>query len=206
MVVMTSTLPPGTPREPRPTDHFVVSATITADEYLATGDERPRYAELINGEVILSTPILRHQRVAAELRFLVTLWCKAAPGRGESPDSVDTKLDTGNVYAPDVWWVSEDHRPGRDAQYLDGPPDLAVEVRSPSTWRFDVGVKRETYERSGLPELWLIDTASETIIVYRRSSPKETSFDISLEVGRGETHTTPLMPEFALDVGALFDR
>ena len=184
----------------------VMTTLLTADEYLATGDERPRYTELIYGEVIVSTPILRHQRVSARLRFLISLWCEAAPGRGESPDSVDTKLDAGNVYAPDVWWVSEAHRPGRDAQYLDGPPDLAVEVRSPSTWRFDVGVKRETYERSGLPELWLIDTASETILVYRRSTADSLLFDISLEVGRGEELTSALLPEFVLDVGALFDR
>ena len=109
------------------------------------------------------------------------------------------------MYAPDVWWVSEAHRSGRDALYLDGPPDLAVEVRSPSTWRFDVGVKRETYERSGLPELWLIDTASETILVYRRSTADSLLFDISLEVGRGEELTSALLPEFVLDVGALFD-
>ena len=32
--------------------------------------------------------------------------------------------------------------------HLVGPPDLAVEIRSPSTWRFDVGMKLETYERA----------------------------------------------------------
>ena len=183
-----------------------MSTLLSADEYLATGDERPRHAELINGEVIVNSPILRHQRICSRLRFLILVWCEAAPERGESPDSVDTKLDTGNVFAPDVRWIAESRRPPVDAKYLDTPPDLVVEVRSPSTWHFDVGTKRETYERYALPELWLVDTASNTILVYRRSASTSPTFDISFEVGAGEFLDTPMMPGLVVDVGALFDR
>ena len=76
-----------------------MTALMTADEYLATGDERPRSTELINGEVIVNTPSLRHQRIGARIQFLLQLWCAEAPGRGESPLSVDAHLDAGNVYA-----------------------------------------------------------------------------------------------------------
>ena len=183
-----------------------MTSLMTADEYLATGDELPRFTELIDGEIIVNTPSVRHQRIANEIRFLLNLWCREVSGRGESPDPVDARLDPGNVYAPDVWWVSEMHRPDRDASHLNGPPDLAIEVRSPSTWRFDVGVKRETYERAGLPELWLVDTASHTIIVYRRSTPDVASFDVALEVGAGETLESPQLPGFRLNIAALFDR
>ena len=183
-----------------------MTALMTADEYLATGDERPRSTELINGEVIVNTPSLRHQRIGARIQFLLQLWCAEAPGRGESPLSVDAHLDAGNVYAPDVWWVSEVHRPPRDAAHLTGPPDLAVKVRSPSTWRFDVGVKRETYERAGLPELWLVDTASHTILVFRRSGPDASSFDVALEIGAGNMLESPQLPGFRLDIADLFDR
>lgn len=183
-----------------------MTALMTADEYLATGDERPRFTELINGEVIVNTPNLRHQRIGGRIQFLLQLWCEEATGRGESPLSVDARLDTGNVYAPDVWWVNESHRPPRDAAHLAGPPDLAVEIRSPSTWRFDIGVKRETYERAGLPELWLVDTASDTILVYRRSHPRAPTFDIALELAAGQQLTSHLLPGFTLDIEALFDR
>jgi Uma2 family endonuclease len=181
-----------------------MTTLLTADEYLATGDERPRFTELINGEVIVNSPTLRHQRLSARIRYLIAVWCDAAPDRGESPDTVDAKLDTGNVFAADVIWLSSARTPKGDVPNLDGPPDLAVEVRSPSTWRFDVGTKRLTYERAGLPELWLVDSASNTILVYRRSSPTNPTFDVALEVGAGEQLTTPMMPDFVLDVGALF--
>ena len=134
------------------------------------------------------------------------LWCEQAPGRGEAPLSVDAKLSDGDVYAPDVWWVCEANRPARDAKHLVGPPDLAVEIRSPSTWRFDVGMKFETYERAELPELWLVDTASNSILVYRRSSPAAKTFDVALEFSEGERLTSPMLPGLSVDITALFDR
>jgi Uma2 family endonuclease len=181
-----------------------VTTLLTADQYLATGDERPRCTELIDGEVIVNTPIVRHQRIAARLRFLISVWCEAEPGRGESPDPIDAQLDTGNVFAPDVQWISAKRMPEADAGHLVGPPDLAVEIRSPSTWRYDIGAKRATYERAGLPELWLIDSASNSILVCRRTLPTGATFDVTLEVGANETLTTPLLPGFELDVGQLF--
>lgn len=47
---------------------------------------------------------------------------------------VDVRLDDDHVYAPDLLWFSSGHVPVGDVPYVDGPPDLAVEVRSPSTW------------------------------------------------------------------------
>jgi Uma2 family endonuclease len=69
---------------------------------------------------------------------------------------------------------------------LDAPraprmPDLAVEVRSPATWVYDVGPKRDLYERHGLRELWLADTASRTLLIYRRSQ-EQSGFDFKAEL------------------------
>jgi Uma2 family endonuclease len=181
-----------------------MTTLLTADEYLTTGDERPRDCELINGDVIVNTPTFRHQRLTARLRFLISVWCDAEAGRGEAPDPIDVKLDDGNVFAPDVQWISAQRMPANDAPNLIGPPDLAIEVRSPSTWKFDVGIKKDTYERAGLPERWLVDLASNTILVFRRSATTSNTFDVALEVTANENLTTPLLPGFVLNVGALF--
>jgi Uma2 family endonuclease len=83
-------------------------------------------------------------------------------------------------------------------------PDIAVEIRSPSTWRYDIGVKKARYEEHGLPELWLVDTAADEVIVFRRSQPKAPTFDVSLELARGDALTSPLLPGFALALDELF--
>ena len=183
----------------------LTSTRLTADEYFALPPTERR-TQLINGEIVVTEAALRHQRVAGEIYFLLTAWLRENPGHGEAGLPVDVHLDHLNVYAPDVWWVPDDDKPARKAKRIVGPPALAVEVRSPSTWRYDVGVKKRTYERLGLAELWLVDTASDTVLVYRRSSREAAEFDVELELAVGESLTTPLLPGFSLDLAALFDR
>jgi Uma2 family endonuclease len=82
------------------------------------------------------------------------------------------------VYAPDVLWYRAERAPEIDDKAPYTIPDLAVEVRSPSTWRYDIGTKKSVYEREGLPELWLVDTDAGVLLVFRRSTPKAPSFDV----------------------------
>ena len=178
---------------------------ITAEEYFALPPD-DRFTQLIDGEIVVNSPAMRHQLLTGFLYHRLLLWTEAAPGRGVACIPVDVVLDEANVFAPDVWWVSEEHRPARDALRLDGPPDLAVEVRSPSTWRYDVGAKKATYERQGLAELWLIDTVAEVALVHRRSSPDGPSFDVALKLGAGDHLTSPLLPGFSAALQELFDR
>jgi Uma2 family endonuclease len=109
------------------------------------------------------------------------------------------------VYAPDLLWYTSERAPRFDDDAPYPVPDLAVEVRAPSTWRYDVGTKKRVYEAHGLPELWLVDGDASVLLVFRRSTPKSATFDVELEFDRTTTLTPPLLPGFALDVGALFD-
>jgi Uma2 family endonuclease len=181
---------------------MTVAERMTAQEFLALPERR--WAQLIEGGVVVSQPSPRHQRATARVWRALDAWCAAASGRGEAMWPLDVGLDTGNIYAPDVLW----YRSGRQPADGDAPPfplpDLAVEVRSPSTWRFDIGVKKSTYERQGLPELWLVDTAADEVLIFRRSEPPTPSFDVSEELARGDTLTSPLLPGFALTLDALF--
>ncbi len=178
---------------------------ITAEEYFALPPD-DRFTQLIDGEIVVNQPAMRHQTITLEIAHRLRQWTGAAPGRGLAGIPVDVVLDQGNVFAPDVWWVAEERRPARNALRLVGPPDLAVEVRSPSTWRYDVGAKKATYEREGLAELWLVDTGADVVLVYRRSAPGAPSFDVALELGAGDQLTSPLLPGFGVAVAELFDR
>ncbi len=48
-----------------------------------------------------------------------------------------------------------------------GPPDLVVEVSSPSTRRTDVVRKRRVYEREAVPEFWFVDLDADQVHVHR---------------------------------------
>jgi Uma2 family endonuclease len=83
-------------------------------------------------------------------------------------------------------------------------PRLAVEVRSPSTWRYDIGPKKAAYERAGLRELWLVDTAASEVLIFRRSEPDAPAFDVALELERSDTLTSPQLGGFELPLVELF--
>jgi Uma2 family endonuclease len=87
-----------------------------------------------------------------------------------------------------------------------GAAPLSVEVRSASTSLYDVGAKKRVYQEGRLAELWLVDDAAETVLVYRRSGPGVPTFDVALELGSSETLGSPLLPGLALSLGELFAR
>ena len=86
-----------------------------------------------------------------------------------------------------------------DGTRHNGPPDLAVEVRSPGTWHRDIGRKLQRYRDAGTRELWLVDAPASTVLVYRVDA-----FAEAVEVGPGEVLGTPLLPGFALPIDQLF--
>jgi Uma2 family endonuclease len=176
---------------------------MTAAEYLANPDETRR-TNLVEGVVVVNEPRRLHQRIVLEIVVALRTWATDTPGRGEVSMPLDVAIDERNVYAPDVLWYSEGRVPPLHADRPYAVPDLAVEVRSPSTWRHDIGAKKAGYERAGLAELWLVDTAADVVLAFRRSAPAAGTFDVALELGRGESLSSPLLPGVALALDGLF--
>jgi Uma2 family endonuclease len=178
---------------------------MTAEEYFAVSVEGDM-TQLVDGVMIVNEPTLLHNAAQVEILTELVNWTKAAPGRGMASTPTDVVADEHNVFGPDVVWLSEARIPEHLDRRLEGLPDLAVEVRSRSTWRYDIGKKRAAYERAGLPELWLVDTASRTVIVCRRSAREAPSFDVELELTGQDELTSPQLPGFSLPVARVFSR
>ncbi len=184
---------------------MAVAQRMTADEFLDLPEPgRGRPWSLVDGEAVVNDPTPLHQEVTADLEFALRLWARAAPDRGRVWLPLGVRLDEHNVFSPDILWYGEGHGPGRHDRPPSPMPDLAVEVRSPSTWRYDIGAKKAGYERHGLGELWLVDTAAEAVLAFRRSTREAPSFDRALELDGDASLTSPLLPGFALALAELF--
>lgn len=182
-----------------------VAQRMTAEEFLARPmHEGSRFEELVEGELIMNEPLSRHERHVFKLVISLNDWARGEAGRGEVRLPMDVDLDERNIYKPDLHWYREGRSPTLNDLHPYLMPDLAVEVRSPSTWRYDIGAKKAGYERHGLPELWLVDTAADELLVFRRSSPAAPTFDVALELTRDDILTSPLLPGFALPLAELF--
>ena len=176
---------------------------IPADEYLAREFDE-RFTELINGRVVVDQPLIPHQTIVGRIYLALGNWVSAAPDQGYAWLPLDTKIDDYNVLAPDLVWVSQTHLPPRGAKYMVHPPDLVVEVRSPSTWNRDIGAKKNLYERHGVRELWLVDDRASSVLCYRRANVDADRFDEGAEIAAPDTLSSPQLPGLELDLTALF--
>ena len=179
--------------------------TMTAREYL----ELPPHEtagpwSLVDGELVVTEATALHQRLALRLAFAFEEWIRSGTRRGTVSLPIDIAIDDRNVYAADVSWYPEGRDPATEGERPYSMPGLAVEVRSPSTWRYDIGAKKSGYERTGLPELWLVDTDAREVLVFRRSSASAPSFDVSLQLSTDDVLESPLLPGFALPLERLF--
>jgi Uma2 family endonuclease len=184
---------------------MTTATRMTADEYHAVTVEGDR-TQLVDGRIVVDEPKLIHGVLQLRLGGELYAWVRAGEGRGMASLPTGVEMDDFNVYGPDVLWFREDRIPANFDAYPEHVPDLCVEIRSPSTWRYDVGTKKRVYEAGGLPELWLVDNIAETVLVFRRSGPGAPSFDVTLELGVGDTLQSPMLPGFALPLDELFRR
>jgi Uma2 family endonuclease len=180
-----------------------VAQRMTAEEFLALPDtDDLRSTELVEGELVVDPPRARHQLVAGELIYALMKWSRSGEGRGTVWHNLGVQLDERNVYQPDVLWYAPGGEPDLDARPPFPLPQLAIEVRSPSTWRYDIGAKKAAYEREVLRELWLVDTDAKVVLTFRRSAEQIPSFDVALEVD--DVLTSPQLEDFELALGELF--
>jgi Uma2 family endonuclease len=64
----------------------MAATLLSADDYIATGDTRSRWTELINGEVIMNNnPTIRHQEIVSHIHVELRMWMRQKVGRGRSP-------------------------------------------------------------------------------------------------------------------------
>jgi Uma2 family endonuclease len=176
---------------------------MTVDAFLALGEAPFKYW-LVEGRLVVNEPKLPHQIAVGNILYALDSWRRAATGRGHVGMPADFILDDRNIYAPDVWWVREERKPRLGDLDLRGLPDIVVEVRSPSTWRYDVGAKPAHYEASGIAELWLVDTGTCAVLAHRRSAPAAPTYDVVDTLSGDDVLTSPLLPGFEVAVAGLF--
>jgi Uma2 family endonuclease len=85
---------------------------------------------------------------------------------------------------------------------VEGPPDVAVEILSPSTRGNDVFLKKAAYARAGIPEYWIVDPDLGRVEVFRL---KEAGYDQGVLSDRAATLTSPSFPEVAIPLAPVFE-
>jgi Uma2 family endonuclease len=140
---------------------------ITWQDVQQLPDDGHRH-EAIEGELYVTpAPSFRHQRISQRLeQALLELLEK--PGHGivvHAPIGVEFP-DTGEGVQPDIVFVSAARRHIITQPDIQGPPDLVIEILSPTTAHRDRGIKRKLYERQGVGQYWIVVPDAREVEVW----------------------------------------
>jgi Uma2 family endonuclease len=136
----------------------------TYDDLRALPDDGTRY-EIIEGVLYAMTgPSGKHVAALIELNTLLLPFVLALGGKLVNP-VVDVFFPGADPVQPDMAVLLPDGPARLTHRGIEGPPDLVVEVLSPSSRSHDALTKRALYGRAGVRELWLVDPDRETVEV-----------------------------------------
>jgi Uma2 family endonuclease len=148
-------------------------ARLTRDEFERRYEAMPhlKKAELIQGVVYMPSPLRynKHSRPHAHIVGWLFVYCAATPGI-ELGDNATVRLQGDNEPQPDAFLRINEALGGSsridDDDYIEGAPELIVEVAGSSA-DYDLGEKREVYQRHGVQEYVVWRTEDEAIDWFR---------------------------------------
>jgi Uma2 family endonuclease len=151
---------------------------VTAEEL----ERRPdlRRFELLEGQLVEMSPVgPEHGRVVLQLGSLLR---QHLQGRrfGVVGTEIGFKLTSNpdTVRGPDLAFIRQDRLPSvRRHGFVDGPPDLAIEVLSPDDRPGEMRAKIDEYLTRGVPLVVIVDPDERMVTLHPRGAPETTLRD-----------------------------
>jgi Uma2 family endonuclease len=192
-----------TPQSIETIETNVLKAKIWTDEaFMALSKEGHRY-EIVNGELVeVGNSGALHGYVCSLL--LTALMGFVLPNKlGVILDSSTAfKMKNGNRRSPDISFFAKERLQGMTelpSGFLDGAPDLAVEVLSPSNTVEEIDGKIAEYFENGTRLVWVINPSQHYVLVYRSAQEPDRLLK-SVNSLEGEE----VVPRFSFPVANLF--
>lgn len=136
---------------------------MTYEDYANLPDDGQRY-ELVDGqlELMSPSPILAHQMIVGRLTLLLSQGCMDEYAVVPAP--IDVVLSENEVRQPDLVMIHLSRISVYKARgCIVEPPDLVVEILSPTSFKRDKIDKRHAYAKFGVPEYWVINPIDESL-------------------------------------------
>jgi Uma2 family endonuclease len=150
--------------------------------------------EIVDGELIMSpTAGSRHQQICSALgaELFPHVREKCLGVLFSSPTHVILAEHTH--YEPDLCFVAAQRRSIIKEAYIEGPPDLIIEVISESNRSHDTVVKFRDYAHFGVREYWLVDPREDLISTWRLLADHYELLGRAARGGKVTSHVLPLL-------------
>ncbi len=153
------------------------------EDYAALPDNGKRHEILEGTLTVVPAPIPTHQSVVGELYAILKAHAEELDLGRIYVSPIDVVLTRSDVVQPDVIFIAKDRLDIVGTKFIDGAPDLAVEVISAGSRRLDLGKKKRIYEREGIRHYWTVDPAARTLTEW---SLGEDGLYAESRIARGE--------------------
>jgi Uma2 family endonuclease len=177
---------------------------MTAQQFLQLGEDPPGIRlELVDGEVKVSpSPEPKHSFLDRRLTIILGNHIDDKK-LGALFGDVDTIFGQYDVRRPDLIYFSKNrlHLVGEKA--MEGPPDLCVEIVSPSSSTTDRKQKFKQYEKGKVAHYWIVDPSSKTIEAYKLVSGK---YRLTGEGKANDIVNLPPFPDLEIPLSQLWWR
>ena len=122
--------------------------------------------ELVNGRPyqMAPGPSPTHQNISGQLYRLLSDFLEGKPCKvfcAPLDVRLNADADDDTVVQPDLLIVCDQSK--LDEKGCTGPPDMVIEVLSPSSQQRDRFIKFQIYRQAGVREYWIVDPESQTI-------------------------------------------
>ena len=178
-----------------PERQLPIPTTMTAEEFLE--NDVPGY-EYAKGELIPMSPATRrHGKISINIiRYLDRHVYENELGELYTAETIFQVGD--RMMKPDVAFVSTDRLDVDEDKTFPIPPDLAIEVISPTDVHYRIVRKALDYLDAGTRLVWILDPVAKAVTVYRSKSDIETLTHDAMLTGED------VVPGFTCSVGQLF--
>jgi Uma2 family endonuclease len=172
----------------------------TVEDYMMLEEGAP--FQLINNELIMSpAPTPFHQAIVARISQIILNFLEDKQMGGYTAGAPDVVFDNDNVFQPDFLYVRYDRVNELVKDRIEGPPDMAIEILSPSNAYYDLIQKKEVYEKYGVKEYIIFDPFKKNAHLY---ALKDGVYYLHQRAERNELLYSLVLPGFNFDLNYLF--
>ncbi|MBI5649204.1 MAG: Uma2 family endonuclease [Chloroflexi bacterium] len=175
----------------------------TFEDWLRLPDNGYRY-EIIDGGLYMVPPpdFVQHQRPIARLFNWMYVFVETHQLGEVGIAPAGVRLPNQPVpFQPDIFFYAAGRADVRFGQYIEGAPDLIVEVLSPSNWLYDRQEKFAVYESAGVREYWIVDPRMKTIEVFVW---EQGTYTLINKWGAGQRAQSQVLRGFEIAIDELF--
>ena len=151
----------------------VQTKPVTAEEFerfVMLPENAERLFELVGGEIVEVVSNSESSELGALMIILLGSFVRPR-GLGRITGADGGYIISGERYLPDCAYISKAKQPKRSrVAYNPTPPDLAVEVLSPSNTPTEMRIKIVNYLRAGVL-VWVVDPDLQRVEVYAPDQP-----------------------------------